>query len=679
MRSTKIRSYCSYLLIGLNVIAPGKRLFADEALQHTPLTFEISSLAADVRKVSSIAVELNNFDVTLFSNINQSTVEINLPTPLANGEHEIRIQAFYENGDIETLLEKAFVIRQNQASGGLAFNLDQSQRFSGGPDSQENSDHHNSQLALSMRGIIEHDAWQLSSEVDAQYDNQQTNNVSGEELDLPLMSLEAQHITEQQLSYVRVGDTLIPQQGLLFNNYQRRGLSAGVSNSQQKFEAQVFAFQSNPTSSANASLFYPTQKKERSVGALASYSPLPNPEAFTISTAYLKGEGSQSGAGLSTLYDEESLYGGDNWSISMDSRLRNKALRLTSEFAWSDFDSDGLGYGEGYRKDTAWKASAEWHAPAKKRRWLFQEWRLGTEVREIGPEFWSLGNLYLPGDVRTEKVYYVGTKGGFSVATELIQERNNVKSQENKSDQFTDFVNIDWYFTPTSLNILNPLWSTLGRPSLSGFAHFSQQRQDDEDALLAGYDLDRDISEYHLSANFDHSDWNWSIQHTQTWMDDHSSRLEQNGFTLYEPASDSVNYLSGLTLGISPAEFLSLNFLIQYSILKEEQTRNKFSNLNFGVDSRYEFIPEKWSINLNYSINENDNRYKDAFNSNSLYRDQTVNLQTSWNALKPKPLSPGVKVFFKGSYLHHEETLTNEQDERYQVLIGCSLYWNKQG
>lgn len=652
----------SFILICLLSFASSFSLYAQEHRLRSVFTFPVLNISEDPRELSSIVVKLNDHDISLFARLQPGFVQINLPTPLKPGAYDIFIQATFTNGDVNTLLQKQFVLNElKQGSGKPTFNLKPGYTFAI-PD----SDVTDSKLERKPSSRpADSAAIKNSSDIDQM---------------LPLMKFDSKDEDHEEANrgFIRTGDHLIDQQGLLFSNYHRNGLSAGISDNTRQYQAQVFAFQESH--GAEQENFLPTPKKqERSVGALASYSPLTEPELFTIATAYLRGEKSETAWDSQNVDQEQKLYGGDNWNVSMDSRILNKALMLKSEYAWSAIDNTQTASTGFYERNSAWKTSAEWHAPSKKTRWLFNEWRLGLEVQEIEPEFWSLGNLNLPADLHSEKLYFVGSYSDFNLTAEMIREQNNVDANPLLPDQQAGFLNLNWYFTPSSLDARNPFWNLFGQPSFNGHANFSDQNQDDEDILLAGYDLDRKIDEYHISANFHKTNWNWSLQHSQTFMDDRSSVVKDNGIILYEPPSDSVNYLTGLTLGVNPTDYLHLNFLVQLNLLKEEQSGNEFSNLNFGVDSRIQLVPEKWSLNLNYSINENDNRFNDEFNSNSHYRDQSINLLTELNMLKPKAISPGINVFFKGSYLHQEETTSNDTDEHYKVLIGCSLYWNKSG
>lgn len=651
----------SFILICLLSLASSLKTFAQEHRSRSVFTFPILNISEDARELSSIVVKLNDHDISLFARLQPGFVQINLPTPLKPGAYDIFIEAQFANGDANTLLQKQFVLNeQKQSIGKPTFNLKPTSSFFI-PESEVTD------------SKLERKASAKPS------DSALTKKSSDIDQMLPLMKFDSKDEDPKKSGFIRTGDHLIDQQGLLFSNYHRNGLSAGISDNTRQYQAQVFAFQQEQAVE-QVNVLNTSRKQERSVGALASFSPLNEPEMFTIATAYLRGEKSETAWDNHHFENEQQLYGGDNWNISMDSRILNKALMLKSEYAWSEFDRKQTTSSGAEQRNSAWKTSAEWHAAAKKTRWLFNEWRLGVEVQEIAPEFSSLGNLNLPADVYSEKLYFVGSYSDLNVTAELIREQNNVDANPLVPDQQAGFLNINWYFTPSRLNAYNPFWNLFGQPSFNGHAHFSDQDQDDEDVILAGYDLDRKIDEYHISANFHKTNWNWSLQHSQTFMDDYSSTIKKdNGIVLYEPPSDSVNYLTGLTLGLNPTDYLNLNFLVQLNLLKEEQTGNQFSNLNFGVDSRIQLVPEKWSLNLNYTINENDNRYKDEFNSNSHFRDQSINLLTELNMLKPKAISPGINVFFKGSYLHQEETNSNATDEHYKVLIGCSLYWNKKG
>lgn len=648
---------------------------------HETLTFEIGNINQDPRGLSSLAVEFGGYDISLFSEVNSGVLYITLPAPIENGEYPLIIQAFYDNGDIDLLVEESLnILNPQQHQWGYSLSLDQSYRAHDHPDAGfSQTDQANTNGAATLLGQYDSQNWQVNSQFETLYNSERFNNPSQEEFSLPYYQLEARHKGETLQSFVRLGDHYIHQQSLIFSSYQRRGLTTGIQSNDGSYDARFFAYHSDPGSSVHGQLTYPYESEERSSGAIVSYSPLTNKEALTVSTSYLRGKGRNAGIGFQNVYEENVLYGGDNWNLALQSKLFDEALHLKGEYAWSDFDSDGLNIGNDAQRDKAWNTSLEWHAAHNSQRLLFEQWMLGLQVQEVGLNYWSIGNLYLPGDLATRKLYYVGSSGGLSLSSEYINEQNNVAERSKIADLDADYLNIDVYYTPSDIDPESAFWKTLGLPSFSGYAHYVKRQQDPGDALLVGYDINHFTSEYNISANFNKHDWNWSLMHSQTWQDDRSSQVEENGFILYSPPSDSINYLTGLTLGLNTIENLYLSFLVQWNVLKEDETKNLFSNLNFGVESQWIIIPDKWTFNLNYSLSENDNKYNDEFNSNSRFRDQTYNLQTNWRLLQAQGLSPGVNVYFKGSYLRQQDIKSNNEDETYQLFVGLSLYWNKEG
>ena len=663
MLTKTARHTFSLMLICLFTLVSGNAANAHEHRQRASFSFPVINISEDPRELSSITVKLNDHDVSMFARRHDDYVQLNLPTPLKDGEHRIVVLAHYKNGEIMPLLQKRFVLNAQQPGLRKATaNSKQSDFF---------LDESNSEAPTNSIEFSAADRPAIISEKSGAADFEHM---------LPLLKVDStdKDLKVENNRFIRAGDQIVEQQSLLFANYQRKGLTAGISGTGRQYQAQFFAFDENLTTGPKQRTLTPLNK-EQSVGALASYSPLKDTDLITISTTYLRGEKIETGTNFHNLYHEQTLYGGDNWNVSMDSRLLNKALSVKSEYAWSEFVNKQTASEERYKKSSAWRTSAEWNNPSNGKRGLFKEWKVGAEIQEIGPEFWSLGNLNLANDIYTEKVYFAGTHNGFNLSAELIKEQNNIESRSKLPNQETDYFNINWYFTPSSLDLQNPLWTIFGQPSINGYAHFSERNQTDEDSLEAAYKTERQIDQYHISANFQNTNWNWSFQHSQTLMDDQSKILADSSAVFNGPLSDSRSYLTGLSLGLNPIDSVYLNFLIQLNSQKEKQSGNQFSNLNFGLESRFQLMPEKWSLNLNYTIHENENRFETDLRSNSYYRDQSINILTELKMLKPKSVSPGMNLFFSGSYMHQEETRSNERDEHYKLLVGCSLYWDKKG
>ena len=652
-----------------------------QALETAPtgaITLHVAGLNADPRGLAGFAVELDGYDATAFATLSGEQLTLQLPSPLDSGSHSLNVIAFYNNGDSEAVQQETLVVTGDSAnSWGHAISINNSYRSIGlEKEDFADEEHFSSNGAVVLQGQRQQGRAGLKMEVDSLYDSNPANNTSNNEFDLPRYLLEANYGGDAHAGFVRVGNDTLQGENLLLSDYSRRGVSAGVQGQDQSYSVHTFAFQSDPTTSPDNNLAYPSAQQERSSGAVVAWAPLQNTQALSFSAGYIEGEGSSSGVGFQTINDD-ATYGGDSWNLALDSRVFDAALLLHAEYAASRFDSDGIGSGDGRELDHSWNALLE-YSRASNNRWLFDQWSLGVKAQEVGTKYWSIGNLGLAGDLYSETVYFQGNRGGFGLATEFTQQSNNVDKDPTIADQESRLANLDLYYTPMDINTAAGIWALLGAPSFNGYVHTTRREQALSDALLSGYDLNDFVDEYSVGAMFSKERWSWNLQHSQTWLHDYSAALIQNGYTIYEPASDSMNALTTLMLTLSPSSRVSVSPMLQWNTLEEEETDNQSDTLNFGIDGQFEIIPEKSFFYVNYSLNQNDNRYKDGIGTDARLREQVLNLQATWKALAAKGIAPGIDLYLKGSYGQQQDRIANNGDELYQLLVGFTLYWNKE-
>lgn len=642
------------------------------------ITLPMPALEADARGVDYLIMELDGYDVSAFVEAGETELQLKLPAPLDSGTHQLVIMVFYQNGEVEPVMKETLVVSGSASHWIHAISLDNSYRSVSHEKSDfAEEDHYHSSGAVAAQGQIKTGKWELSTEIETLYDNNESNNTSGDEFDLGRYHLEARYQGDTHGGFIRVGDRFIEQESLLFSDYQRRGISSSVNSADGTYALTVFGVQSDTTTSAHSHLAYPTEQEERSSGGIFTVAPLQNKQALQISTGYIEGEGTGSGAGYQVL-DESTIFGGETWNVRIDSRLFENALWLHAEYAESNFDSDGIDQGAGKEDDAAWSAGAEYSAAYNEDRWVFDQWTLGYIKQEVGALYWSMANLSLAGDLQQDRIYYQANLGGFGLSTEFVAENNNVDDDATKADLDSRFANVDLYYTPMNINSESGVWAVLGVPMFNAYAHLAKREQPESDVYLSGADIDDLTRDYSLSASFSKERWSWGVQHNQIYFDDHSSPVVQNFFTIYEPFSDSINYLTTLMVSYMPSERVRISPMVQWNVL-EEATDSEYETTSFGFDGQFQIIPDRWFFNLNYSFNQNDNRYEDDFGIDSRLRDQTLHLQSTWRMLAAKGLSPGVDLYLKGSHGRQQELIVDDGEEIYQVLVGFTLYWNKEG
>ncbi len=652
---------------------------ADLPLEYGQLSFSVPLTLPEDRPVDSISVDLDGYDISNFAALDGSSVAVNLIAPLDPGSHDITVYAFFANGDVQTVGAETLVITADTTawnySGPANATVEANYRvweketaaFEGIDESQVNG-------GVTYNGELSRGGWTVNANVQAIYDNNTPSNANGDEFGLPYFNVGIKNQGDWGSAGAAVGDYAVAKDGLLFENYLRRGVSVDVEASDVA-GLEVFGVHSNQTTSLRRNLSYPDASDDRSFGGRFELAPLSKAhrKKLELEFGYIDGE-TRNGFGQVFNPDDTIRYGGDAWSLGLRSAWFADSLVFSGEYSESNFDADGLGIGEDKKRDDAYRAEIAFSSYGEFGSGIFDQWNARLRTEEVGLDYYSLGNLYIPGDLATNTGVFQASRGGFSFSTEVSRAKSNVNNDVTRPTQTTDFGTFDWYYTPFKVDTRKGLWRALGAPSLNGFFRYTGYSQPREDALKAGFDLDNETGEASLGLNFAKTSWTWGVQYTRTDFDDKTDVITSNGFVIYQPRPDSENNLFLAQLSWTPSQYLRISPLVQFNTQKEDQTNNSFRTGYLGLDFYAHLIRDKVIFNFLYTATNETSRFR-SLNSDIDVSGRTTDFRLTWKAVEPRGARPGFDVYAKGNYGRQQDKILFNRNELWQLYLGVALNW----
>jgi hypothetical protein len=670
MRSLVRTSARGWLIAGLTAVSIVSTEVLAEALD---IPF---NQAPQAKPLLNISVEVGGYDVTSFTSITDQGVSIDLGSELPPGEYTAAILAFYEDGEVQTLSEQTITLSAGPSTH-WEYNSTLSTSFRVDEDRRENFgsiDSYNARGGIDANVIHSDGNLELSATLQSVYDSNDNNHISGNEWEIANYQVGAKHTGDYGGVGIYAGNTPITTNNLLFANYQRRGVNVQLHNASQTLQSSFFSVISDISTAYDKDLLTPDNTDEETLGATLSVNPFSaHPDRLAIGFGYVDGKGTTAGAGF-TVYDPDTIYGGSSWNTTIDSLWLNRALWIHLEYAESDFDSDGIDVGEDEVSDDAYKVFVNLNSNGDLPRLGMDYWDLTLSQQEIGNKFYSISNLGLAGDLDAQRMTLNASRGGFSVVIDAMRQENNVDNDPTRPTQSIDYDGIDITYTP-HVDISRALWRTLGQPSVNAYLHRTDTYQLDEDASVAGYDVDHENREHSLSINFQADRWSWGVQHTVTDVEDNSRAVIDNFIELYTPTDDNENRLTNLQISWYPNARFTLSPNFQWNTFEEDTTGNKYDTFNVNLDTQIQIIPNKLLLAMNYSFSGNDNRFGDPLYADSEIDNHTGSFKITWKAIEARLNRPGLDVYLDGSYRRFDDRIANADTEDWQLNIGFNYFW----
>jgi hypothetical protein len=619
---------------------------------------------------ATIAVELDGYDVSRFVELTDDGLVIRLGSAIAPGQHSLQVLYFHDNGDISTLLDQSIELQSAATISQWAMNSTLNSSYRAAEKEKvdyQGVNHTAANGGLQWRSQHQQGSWFAETQVDAIYDSLSENNIDGDEWALPNALFALGYQAEDSRIKLGAGNIQLQREDLLFSYYQRRGVDLSITDLSDSVSLQLFGTHSEPSTLYNSQLDYPEQSTNRSSGATAAVALFK--DYLRLSAGFVEGESSLSGAGYS-YFEEPTVYGGESWNVALDSKWLNSSLWLRAEYAESEFDNDGVDLGNDAEEDHASQAMIQFSSNGDLGAGLFDYWSGYLQAQSVGLNYYSLGNLSLPGDLELLRGQFQAGKGGLALDLQWSEEENNIDDNPFLPTQTLQRQGVSVNYTPMDLNFWPAMWQLLGYPSLFVSYYETDHSQPDDEATTAGYDFDNQTKESSINLMFTRDTFNWGLQYQQVETDDQTTEIIENGYYLYVPLSDNENGLTALQLGWTPSEYFSTSAFLQWSRQEETDFGNVYRNRSFGVDTYVHLIPETLNLLVNYNLGRDQASYsQEGFVEDNL-KSQFVNMQLTWNAIKANQNHPSLDLYMRSSYGKQDDQGFLINSEQWAMYVG---------
>ncbi len=623
--------------------------------------------------LGEIAVQIDGYDVSHFVRVSESTIDVSMDAPVEPGPHSLQILLIGNDGSISTLLDTSatFETDNNHPVDWEANATFSHTYLADDKNFPEDADKHHSNGGMEAQLVQSRDSWNWQGSVSALYDSNSDNDSDLNEWAIAQYRLAAEAQGEHINSGLTLGHVQANRESLLFSSFERRGLAAHFRSADEAHSFDIFAMRSDATSRYDGSLSVPGNSDIRSVGGESSVTLID--EQLLLSVAYVDGNTDQ---GV-TDPDLRRVFGGDAWNAAIDAYAFSQKLWFHAEYAESDFDSDGLQEGEASKSDSATQAVLQWSSDESGLS-LFDYWRAQLRYQEVGPEFYSIGNLSLPGDISLHQGRLEGGTDTLSVSLDISREQTNVDDQADKATQTLDITDISVAYSPY-IEQESRTWRILGAPSLSAGLTQADHSQPRSDSIAQGFDLDQRSLESRIELTFNAERYNWGVSAHRVDLEDKSTRIIQGTETIYEPGSDQLQESFGMNGGWQPNNRLVLNLFAQWSRLKEKDFNNTYDSSNFGIDGQYLIIPETLDLVMSYNHGIESSDFGDPGYLDGEFQNSYGSAKLSWHCLQARDRRPGLVSYLNGVWNRQQDKTLDSSDEDWAIYIGLDLLWAASG
>lgn len=449
--------------------------------------------------------------------------------------------------------------------------------------------------------------------------------------------------------------------GLLVQNFHRRGLSVTARSDNDRLVASGFAFRTEPVSGFRYGAGI-GDSEHRVAGSMVSVSPLATTDALTVSATYLRGEG-EDHSGLGVAGDDIEPEG-DGYSLALASTVLDRRLELRLEHAQTRYDFDG-GRGDFDRtEDDAESFLGLFHVWRGRQLGERQaNWNIGFERKEIGLFFRSLANPSLPFDRKLERLFSVFSVGGLSMQLQVARETDNVREDDTLPTLHNELASfqVSWSPYPEVDESGQPVRRWYGQPTLSFVGQYSDQLHQDLPAELAAAGADRQVATYQGGVSFQYERFFWGLNYGYSVEKD---------FGFFEV--DNRHRLTDLSMQWLPAQRLSLGAQLQYNSVHGDDAERTARSYLAGVDARLAAFDDRLTTTFSYSVNENGAR-DDSIDA----RYETASLRFDWLLRPARENRPAWTLWLQGERQVYDDGVNPEFDtDPWQVFVGARMDWS---
>ncbi|MGB0494842.1 MAG: hypothetical protein ACPGJI_00695 [Kangiellaceae bacterium] len=670
---------CLFLLF-TNVHASTKINLDDSA----PFKIEIKVEHKSRLNLNDLSASLGDYDISAMLVLDSGSLYFNHSGAVPPGRYTIKIEVLNDDGEFQSIYHKELTFYREA----WQTNAELTTTASYALNSKQNDEfvervNRLSESALRIQAKRLGQNYHLTTRVDLQH-RSDGNTLSGEKLEIPNYYVGVEKPTKFGTLGFALGNQAIENNGLVFNSFNRRGISARLNDEQGRYDLKAFVMNTDPSVSSERKFLPQHHTESHSEGLTINFIPFKTePSQISIQAGYLDARSQLNGIGIKFNNDPFSVetnplsYGGKTWFIATSSHWFEQSLNLQAEQAQSQIDLDGFGYGEPEQEGDASRYRVTINSRGEFKDWfeainpLF--WEFSIQQQKVGASFYSMANLGLAGDLQTTQSSMQFSWSQVQLTVNALKVRNNIENNENLSTQNSTQNQFQVSYIP-NVEVEKSIWKTIGRPTLSVQLGKSKRNQDLSDALILGADINDETLDSKFSTAFQHDDFNWSLQHSRNKYINRALSITPEGVMLAPSRSNTKNQFTSLALTYRPQTAWSFSPTLQRSNYKEHSSGNSQTSFNLGFQANMSFLTNRLVVYLNHNSLKQDSLFAEELLMQT-YQTKQSSVSLNWLAKKAEGNNPGLKVAFNATWNEREISLQDAVDN-YQLLLKFEVYWS---
>jgi hypothetical protein len=598
-------------------------------------------------QLASLAVEIDQIDVTAIARIGNGSIAYAPPQPLSPGTHELRVVE-YAGGRLIPRGHWSFTVKP-PGQGGPArgwsvrgsVDATLSERIADSNLTPPTPPAFTANGTFDVKAVRTMSEWTAQASIEGLYGSDNgTSAISGQ----GLQPAQMQASLERNKDGIVVGDQTLPFDNLVISGLSRRGVSGHLVNLPGDTSLTGFSVRDSTLAGFYGGLGVGDSDDLVSGAVVQSHPIAGAPKALTLQAALV---GGTTPGGLSTVVP----YPGGNstlppstplgsvtsvqpgsgsaWVVGAASEIPGTTLQLNGQYARSSFDfTAGSGQPATHADDSAYLVGATYGLP------LPAQWTLAANgsYQYVGTYFTSLANQTLPPDRRAGTVS--ATLSGHGVAL-----AGSGGFTEDNTDDVASLPTVRSLPRTLNLSYSPPVPASvtawLGTPS----ANLAwQDARTHNITLPAGSQAtDTDVVNDTATLNFAYPHFSWQIGVTAGQFRDYTGQQDN---------TDNFGPTGGINVTFAGAGFAGFNMqlLDSHDLQQGTHTLDK----NYALTGGDSFWANRLTAQLTVSINHNTQQVIPGTLPPQLVGNdvvlKTATAQLTWHAIAATPTRGGLDV-----------------------------------
>lgn len=552
-------------------------------------------------QLASLAVEIDQIDVTALARIGSGSIVYAPPQPLTPGTHELRVVE-YAGGRQIPRGRWSFTIKPPGQAGPArgwsvrgSVNAMASERVAESNLTPPTPPAFTANGTFDVKAVRTMSEWTAQASIEGLYGSDNgTSAVSGQ----GLQPAQIQGSLERDKDGIVVGDQTLPFDNLVISGLSRRGLSGHVVNLPGDTDLTGFSVRDSTLAGFYGGLGVGNSDDLVSGAVVQSHPIGGEPKALTLQAALV---GGTTPGGLSTVVPYPGGNGsfppvgsvtsvqpgsGSAWVVGIASEVPGTTMKLNGQFARSSFDfTAGSGQPSTRADDSAYLFGASYGLP------LPAQWTLAANAsyQYVGTYFTSLANQTLPPDRRAATAS--ATLSGHGLALS-----GTGGFTEDNTDDIASLPTVRSLPRTLNLSYSPPVPASvsawLGTPS----ANLAWQDARTHNVTLpsGGQATDTDVVNDSATLNFAYPHFSWQAGVTAGQFRDYTGQQDN---------TDTFGPTGGINVTFAGSGFLGFNLqlLDSHDLQQDTHTLDR----NYALTGGDTFWANRVTAQLTFSINHN--------------------------------------------------------------------------